>query len=583
MRDSCFRRNDKLYYDTMTIELTSNFLDLFTPVRLFGPIFDKELRVSSRRRRSYVLRCAYIATLCVFIVSAWYSILGARSSGSAVFQVSRFSQIGRTVIASIVWFQFVVAQLIAIVMLSSSISDEIRAGTLVVLMTTPIRSFQIVAGKLLSKLLQVTLLLAISLPLLAIIRVFGGVTWAFVLSSVCVTLTAVFLSGAVSLLLSMTYRQAHIVILVTIVGYMVIFGILPGLFNLLAVSGIFNQETTQSIIALTNPFWAFAATNANFLFQSGVPKFFSWPLHCLIMLALTAIVMALSIYRVRKTALGEGFSKKGWLWSRRASQRTIRTYSGKIRFEPIRPVTGPPIIWKEMRKGIIGRGKGDIILFALLIGAFLISAVLILFIGRGNVRMMVLPSFIMSGLYLVVMIRLAVFSAGSLTMEKEARTWPILLTTPLADREIVRGKAIAAFRRNMPLILVYFAFSCLRYVILSGALRSEMYAQLLYMLVVSACGIAGSVFFVIGSGLYFGVRLKTTPAAVAATAGLYFAMTYLLCGIFNPVRFLAYRTVARWGLPWLSYAIPIALALIHAGIGAVFARQAVRRLRRNIF
>ncbi|MFC1634545.1 ABC transporter permease subunit [Planctomycetota bacterium] len=581
--DSCFRRNDKLYYDTMTIELTSIYLDLFNPARLLGPIFDKELRVSSRRRRSYVLRCAYIVALSVFIVSAWYSILGARSSGSVVYQVSRFSQIGRTVIASIVWFQFVVAQLIAIVMLSASISDEIRAGTLAVLMTTPIRSFQIVAGKLLSRLLQLILLLAISLPLLTIVRVFGGVTWAFVLSSVCVTLTAVFFSGAVSLLLSMTYRQAHIVILVTIIGYMVIFGILPGLFNLLAVAGLFNRDTTQSIIALTNPFWAFAGTNAKFLFQSGVPTLFSWPLHCLIMLVLTAIVMALSVLRVRKAALGEGFGKKSGLWFRRASKRTIRTYSGKIRFEPIRPVTGPPIIWKEMRKGIIGRGKGDIVLFALLIGAFLISAVFMLFIGRGNVGMMVLPSFLLSGLYLVVMIRLAVFSAGSLTMEKEARTWPILLTTPLADREIVRGKAIAAFRRNMPLILVYFALLCLQYVLLSGALRNEMYAQLFYMLVVSACNIAGSVFFVIGTGLYFGVRLKTTTAAVAATAGLYFAMTYLLCGLFNPARIYFYRTISRQDMMWLSYALPIALAFINAGIGAVFARRAVCRLRRNIF
>ena len=567
----------------MTTELTSLFSDVFNPAGLLGPIFDKELRVCSRRRRSYVLRCAYIAALCIFIVSAWYSILGARSSGSAVYQVSRFSQIGRTVIASIVWFQFVIAQLIAIVMLSYSIRDEIRAGTLAVLMTTPIRSFQIVTGKLLSRLLQLILLLAISLPLLTIVRVFGGVTWSFVISSVCVTLTAVFLSGAVSLLLSMTYRQSHIVILVSIMGYMVIFGILPGLFNLLAVAGLFNEEITQSIIALTNPFWAFAATNAKFLFQSGAPRLFSWPLHCLLMLILTMMVMALSFLRVRKAALGEAFGKTGGLWSRLTAKRTIRTYSGYERYEPMIPVTGPPIIWKEMRKGIIGRGRGDIVFFILLVAAFLISAVLMLFIGRGNARMMVLPHFIMSGLYLVVMIRLAVFSAGSLTMEKEARTWPILLATPLADREIVRGKAIAAFRRNMPLILVYFALLCLRYVLLSGALRHEMYAQLSYMLVVSACNIAGSVFFVIGTGLYLGVRLKTTTAAVAATAGLYLGMTYLLCGIFNPMRFFAYRTVARWGLPWLSYAIPIALALIHAGIGAVFARRAVLRLRRNIF
>jgi len=569
----------------MTIELTSIFLDLFNPARLLGPIFDKELRVCSRRRRSYVLRCAYIAALCVFIVYAWYSILGARSSGSAVFQVSRFSQIGRTVIASIVWFQFVVAQLIAVVMLSSSISDEIRAGTLAVLMTTPIHSFQIVAGKLLSRLLQLILLLAISLPLLTIVRVFGGVTGSYVISCVCITLTAAVLAGAISLLLSMTYHHAHTVILVTIVAYMVVFGALPGLFNLLAVNGlfIFSQERTHSLLTLTNPYWAFAATNAKFLFQSGVPKSFSWLLHCLIMLALTAMIMALSIRRVRKAALGEVFDKKGGLWSRRASKRKIRTYSGYIRSDPIRPLKGSPVIWKEMCKGVIGRSKGDVAIFVLLIGAFLISAFLMLFAGRRSVKSTMLIYFFMSGIYLVVMIRLALFSAGSLTMEKEARTWPILLATPLTDIEIVRGKAIAAFRRNMPLLLLYIGLFCLSCINFSNLNRSDTLVYTLSTLVLGTCNVVGSVLFVIGTGLYFGARLKTTTVAVAATTGLYFVMKYLLCGMFNPARLLFYRTIARRGQLWVFYALPVTFAVIQAGIGVLFIWRAMRRLRCDIF
>ncbi|MEJ2701198.1 MAG: ABC transporter permease subunit, partial [Sedimentisphaerales bacterium] len=283
---------------------------------LAGPIFDKELRVCSRRRRSYVLRCAYIAGLCVFVLSIWYSVLGTRRSGTAVYQVSRLSQIGRTVIASIVWFQFVVAQLIAIVMLSSSISDEIRTNTLAILMTTPIRRFQIVVGKLLGRLLQVALLLAISLPLLAVVRVFGGVTWAYVISSVCISLTAAILAGAMSLRLSMIYRRAHVVILVTIMWYMVFFGAVPGLCTLLAAyrKFVIDQDATQSILVLMNPFWAFAAVNAKFLFQGNVPGTFSWPLHCLVMLVLTAIVLAVSIRRMRKVAADEAFGRTGKRW-----------------------------------------------------------------------------------------------------------------------------------------------------------------------------------------------------------------------------------------------------------------------------
>ena len=573
----------------MTTALLSFFSKLFNPVWLTGPIFDKELRVSSRRKRNYFLRCGYIILLGVFVLSTWYSTVVLRSSGSAVYQISRLSQAGRQIITAFIWFQFIVAQLVAIVMLSSSVSDEIRSGTLSVLMTTPINSFQIVTGKLLSKLLQLTLLLAISLPLLAIIRVFGGVPWDYIVASVCITLIAAVLAGALSLLLSMTYRYAHTVILVAIMVYLVVFGILPGLFNLLAVKGIFifDRQVTQSIIALTNPFWAFAATNARLLIRSGVPKFFSWSVHCLIMLAVTAVLITISVWRVRKAALCEAFGQSGKLWSRRT---LIRKGSGNIDNTcsqslsgSIKPVTGQPIVWKEMRKGFVRRGKGDIAISVLLIGTFIITVVLLLFSSKRNI---ILPYYFVSGFYLVVMIRLAALSAGSIAAEKEARTWPVLLATPLEDKEIVRGKAIAAFRRNIPLLLLYFVLLCAMYIRLYsfGSLAgSDGLLQILVSLALFASGIVCSVLFVIGSGSYFGVRLKTATAAVAATVGLYLVMTYLRCGMFNPLRILLYRTALRRAGPWSYYAMTITFTLIQAGIGLSLAQRAVRRLRRDIF
>ena len=133
---------------------------------------------------------------------------------------------GRQIILTIVWFQFIVSQILAIIMLSSSVSDEIRAGTLNVLMTTPVSSFQIIVGKLLSKLLQIFLLLVISMPLLAIIRVFGGMPWYYVVSSFFITLTAVIFSGSLSLFLSIYFRQAYSVILILLGLYLLIFGII---------------------------------------------------------------------------------------------------------------------------------------------------------------------------------------------------------------------------------------------------------------------------------------------------------------------------------------------------------------------
>jgi ABC-2 type transport system permease protein len=562
----------------MTTTLVSTFSDFFDPARFFGPIFGKELRVSSRMRRNYFLRFAYILLLSIFILSVWYSTIGTRSSSSAVYAASRLAQAGRQVIITIAWFQFIACQLIAVVMLSSSISDEIHAGTLSVLLTTPISSFQIVAGKLLSGLLQLILLLAISLPLLAIVRIFGGVPWDYVVSSVCITLTATFLAGSLSYLLSMTNRHAYTVILVSLAVYMLFFGALPGLFNMLAVRGmfVFDRQVTQSLLALTNPFVAFAASNAKFV-QSGVPSFFSWPLHCLLMLAVTAVLIAVSVWRVRKAVTVGTFNSPTRLRSVGVFERMLARIFYKAGSQSadyaIIPVKDPPIVWKEMRKGFIGRSRGEAAMFALLIGAFLTAAVLMLLSNRRN---FFLSQYFIYAFYLIVMIRTAVFSAGSIAVEKEARTWPVLLATPLDDRDIIRGKAIAAFRRSVPLLLLYIILLSIMYLKIAG-IKSVL------AIILSLLPTATSVLFVIGSGLYFGTRLRTTTTAVAATAGFYLAITFLFCGAFNPLNRFFYMIVLNRAGQWLYFSMTIVRSLTVGALGLSLARCARRRLRRNIF
>ena len=72
---------------------------------LTGPIFEKELRVSSRRRRNYVLRFAYLVLLTIFLVLFWLQWVPSRGSG--VYQSSRMAEAGKIIIAFIIWFQFI--------------------------------------------------------------------------------------------------------------------------------------------------------------------------------------------------------------------------------------------------------------------------------------------------------------------------------------------------------------------------------------------------------------------------------------------------------------------------------------------
>ena len=191
-----------------------------------GPIFGKELRVSSRRRRNYCLRSFYLLFLGVFIALIWVQEVRYRGI-NASYSISQMARAGSNIIMFIVWFQFCAAQLVAGITLSTAISDEIYNRTLGVLMTTPVTSFQIVVGKLLSKLLQVIILLAIAFPLLAVIRVFGGVPWDYLLSSLCITLTTVIFVGSVSMFFSIFNRRAYLVIILTVLSLGVLFFVMP--------------------------------------------------------------------------------------------------------------------------------------------------------------------------------------------------------------------------------------------------------------------------------------------------------------------------------------------------------------------
>jgi len=241
------------------------------------------------------------------------------------------------------------------------------------------------------------------------------------------------------------------------------------------------------------------------------------------------------------------------------------------------PITGSPIIWKEMRKGFIGRSKGETVIFLLLIGAFLIAAVLLLLSSGRN---SFLPRYFMYAFYLVALVRMAVFSVGGITTEKEARTWPVLLATPLEDRDIVRGKAVAAFRRNAPLLLLYFILFSISHIKMAGM---KNFPIVLLSIALNLLPIASSVLFVIGSGFYFGTRFRTTTSAVAATIGLYLAITFLFCGAFNPLNRFLIMTVLRRGGQWLYLGVTIVRSLTIGIAGLSLARCARRRLRRDIF
>lgn len=477
--------------------------------RMIGPILDKELRVSSRRRRNYVLRFIYLAWLLVFISFVWLQFVQYRGYSSALYQASRMAEAGKYIVVMIVWFQFLATQLIAIIMLSNAISDEIYHKTLGTLMTTPINSFQIVIGKLLSKLLQVILLLAISLPLLAIVRVFGGVPWDYVLLSLGITLTSVLFIASLSLFYSILCRRSYIVIIFTILTLAGIFLLVP--FLAISIYNVFDyhrsseSDTFYTILFTPHPYVVMESlTSAMFMPRFGGPSF-SNGYHMAIMFTASVFLLGISIRLVRKAALRQATGQELFVSRKR---RNISKNKISPRYDPakipLRRVSDRPVLWKELKSPFF---HGRNVTAALVIGA---AIVLLLFtyclcveeasLEDDDTHMAYGCIFQCLGLLFTIVI-----PAACITSEKEARTWQTLLATPLEDREIFVGKFIGALRRCLPIWIPLFA-----HIIIFSAIGYIHHYAIHQMAIVTAWILV----FFICTGIYFSTLFKRTTTAV---------------------------------------------------------------------
>lgn len=572
----------------MAVALISSFSRFINPSWLTGPIFDKELRVSSRRRRNYVLRSAYLLVLVVLVAAAWFTTFLRGSRTSVAWQVSRTAEIGRSLVLTITWFQFLTAQVLAAVMLSNSISDEIRRGTMDVLMTTPINCVQIVLGKLFSKLFQLILMLAVSLPLLAVIRVFGGIQWDYVISALSITLTATVFVGSLSMFLSTKFRRSYFVILI-MTTFLVVAYLL-----MIPLSFFRNSSSVlMKVILHINPFAAMIqVTSAAFPGSRLGTTSFSLPLHCLLMGGASIFILFASAFRMRRHALdsflGTNAGRKLPIWKRNFMSSVFKSKSSFSATSPIRPVTGSPIFWKELSKPFSKSLRSNaIVLGILLLLLFIFYYMAYLFNAFSAAPVaMIFYSMFTRGLWMIATIRTAAMAATSITKEKEARTLPLLLGTLLEPKQIIHGKALAALWRNAPAWLILALGTPVFYILMITLQKTKGLSSLGFYyyshIIFGPLGIVANVIFLIGLGMYFSTRLKSSTAALMATIGS-------LLGFYVIRQFMFMFLFAILGV-MMTGNIQVALILnqivsivFNAVIGMVLLWRAKYRLRLDIF
>jgi ABC-type transport system involved in multi-copper enzyme maturation permease subunit len=200
----------------------------------FSAVGVKELRGRMRGKRAFVLLTVYLVTLGGF---AWMIELLLEQAFSSAFgaQTIATAQIGRGVFIALLLLETLLVMFLAPAYTTGAISLEREKQTIDLLITTPISSLAIVLGKLFSALTYVFLLIISSIPLTALVFVFGGVAPEDVIKGYVMLLVTAFGLGCIGLFFSAVFRRTQAA---TVVTYFVVLAITLGAFFVWSFWGV---------------------------------------------------------------------------------------------------------------------------------------------------------------------------------------------------------------------------------------------------------------------------------------------------------------------------------------------------------
>src|SRR5258706_3080598 len=125
-----------------------NLARFFHSLSPLGPIFGKELRSTSRRKRTYYLRFFYIGTLLLFMLACYGDLSSdIRHVGSVARRAQKLAELGTVFFMVFSFFSLAAMAIAGPVLTATAINSERLHKTLPVLLMDPLSALPIVAGK----------------------------------------------------------------------------------------------------------------------------------------------------------------------------------------------------------------------------------------------------------------------------------------------------------------------------------------------------------------------------------------------------------------------------------------------------
>lgn len=481
-------------------------LERLDPFGALGAIFQKEVYVSGRRVHTYIVRGVYALLLVgVAAVGGLGFAESLRYSGNAE-RMQSLQGFAPGIAVALAWIQFFVLYLVAPALTAGALCDEVRTRTLALLLTTPMKASQIVLGKLAGRCVQLLILALIPTPLLLAVRTFGGLPADAILAVAAIGLSNALLAAAAALCFSAGVRRASSALVMSVVLVLALHGLLPlGLtyLNHRLSLGIGSEH----LISLSS-FATLMTTTMGYITGSipmaGIEFAYVWGMNVAYSLAVAALLTGIAMVRLRRIMRREAGDPA------RASARGRRGPPGgddASRFSARdREVGDRPVLWREVRQPTFRRAWQ---LWAGLLLAALLLAWLT-FELRDDLRTMMFGTGVVA--MLIVLLIAASISTPLIAGEREARTWEVLLATPLSAKEIILGKLAGALRRLWAIPALY-----LGYVLLVGVLSGTVEW---WFMVLAPLTMFPAVLFLVAGGLCLSLEMRRGVAAGVVNIGI---------------------------------------------------------------
>jgi len=210
-----------------------------------NPVVLKEMRSQMRGKRVFVIITVYLAILSILISLIYLGFISAEETSPTV---SIRQGLGKTVFGAVVGLELMMVCFLSPALTAGAVAAERERQTFDLLRTTLLPAKKFVAGKLVSALAFLLILLFVGFPLQSLAFVFGGISIEEVLIAfLMLVVTAIFFSS-IGLFISSLMKN---ILASTVISYIVAILVSFGIPILISISVAFLGILPQALTSIT--------------------------------------------------------------------------------------------------------------------------------------------------------------------------------------------------------------------------------------------------------------------------------------------------------------------------------------------